>query len=225
MDYEIKCWLDEPLTPTLIHRALYVAVAEGTRYNAGEFPGHYLVIAGDGDDVNEWEDEAAGDKTEKLADIVDTFGRGDPSEDILSVDLSLNREPRIAYSLSALPKGDDCSLLRFKTHTSYTDGRAGFRNFLGLVETVCKRLETTYAAYRAEYQTVDPPLEETTTAAHLQYVTYLSPDRAAQLGREQLRSLPFEAVRPHDDGGMFLIVDFDPRPDNQALERIRAGIE
>lgn len=212
-DFDINCLLDDPLSPTLVHKVLYVLVANGARYNAGKYPGKYTIFVDNGENTSEREEDS-GEMIERLPEIVDKYSSKDLTNDRLHVQLS-------DYTLAIRPYNDRQSVVSFLTSTADVSGEQEFLQLTTTVEDLCRRLDITYVEYQSEYDHAQYPSVDDLSADHLRTVTYFENDLVDEIGREQLLSLPAYDIRVHDDGGVFIVVSPDPKGGYEEVEAAR----
>lgn len=221
-EFEISCLQHRPLSPTLVHKIMYIIVSRGGTYNTGKYAGSYNIVVTDGDGISETEESAAGEMIEKVPEIIDKYCSCDLTQDSLSIGLNGACGESIDYLVNIRPHENDRSVVTFKSSTDDVGGETGFLGLLSLVEEICRRLDFLYAGYRGEYDELHFPTGNEITAEHLQEVMYLSGELVSSIGREHIRSLPATDIRVHDDGGAFIIISPDPSGAYEKLQRVRS---
>lgn len=211
-DWEIQfLWSGTP-TPRLVHRVLYSLVAEGARYNAGTYPGSYLIVPVNPDEQIRQKATSNAECTERLADIVETYADFDPTTTEIGIELAytVSSDP-IHFTVAFHPTDDGQCVVELEVTGSEIQSEDRFRTFLELAKAVFERVGFEYGAHRSEY---DEPIP-TTSAEFLQEsvrtVTFYSTGLADEFGRKRLLSSPAEVAVEIDDGSVMLVVCSDPQ--------------
>lgn len=221
--FELRC--KERVSETFIHQILYVLVSRGSVFNGGEYPGRYLIQAGENErrsNVDGSAKSAGNECVERLPEIVSEYGEYDLSSATLTIHLVAMEDSQIHYSLAVIPGVDHGTLCKLQSHSRETQSPAEFDRFVGHVEELCRRFDVEYAGYRTEYETIGAyPWNDGITPESLRAVTYYSSEYVEAFGRERLLSLPASEVREHEDGGVFIVVTPDPSNEYDAVQRAR----
>lgn len=216
-EFDINCLIADPVSPTLVHKVLYILVANGARYNEGKYPGSYRIFVDDGEDKSAME-TADRETIERLPDIVDEYSTKDLESDWLQIQFS-------EYLLGIRPYGKKQTVVSFATSASECKSSEEFLQLAGVVEDLCCRLQVTYAEYSGEYDRVQYSSIDDLSPEHLRTITYFNSDLADALGRERLLSLPVHDVRVHDDGGVFIVVSPDPEGGYEDVQAAREQLK
>lgn len=208
MDYRIDCYSDESPSQLLVHQVLYVLVSCGSKYNVGNYPGHYgIATKTPNEDHFHHEDKEDGEIVEKLPEIIEIFDSYNLETTTLSIGLADTYTDSIHYSISFMPKDHDKTHITILSNKRDAGERGQFLRLMELVETVCRRFGIYHAAFRWEDYSSPPVEPEDIVSDELQRVAYYSNDIVEMIGREHLLSTPAYRITEHEDGGVFLIID------------------
>lgn len=220
IDFSLDCAYDGQIDPITVRKVFYVLASTGTTYNVGKYPGNYLLIRDDGDDIDHWEDESDGEMVERLAEIVEEFVSLGLDSTILSTTVADTNGEALSYVFSVLPRSDSANF-RISSSTADVETAEQFLRLADVAAELCERFDVRYAAYRNEHESTTDPTGDELTGDAIKRVTYLGSDLVERIGREKLLSTPAHEIREFDSGGVFLIATPEPRGDRESVERAR----
>lgn len=209
--FRVELSTAERPTREWLTRLLYRVVADGGRYNAGNDHGTYRVVPADLDEETFVTAPDDTERTETLADAVETYAEFDPATTELRVTItSVATDPPMAYALSVLPRAEGRWTVSFEGRASELEDPDRFRSFLPLPLSVFERFDFSHGVSRAEHQERVPATPDAMLSADARIVTCYSASLTERAGRDRLLSAPTLETLELDDGSVVLIACADP---------------
>lgn len=209
-----------------VHTLLYALVAQGVRYNAGEYSGSYRIVPINPNEEIAQEASSERECTERLADIVNLYADFDPATTEMGINLASTDSPEpIHFSLGLVPTNGSGCRIRLSVVGNEVRTEDRFRSFIDLCAGAFQRVGFPYGSFRSEYDDWLPTTTEAFLQERVRRVTFYSAELADEFGRRKLLSAPSERTIELDDGGILLVVTSTPADDGERLQKANNYLE
>jgi len=198
-------------TAEFVHQLLYCLVANGVQYNAGQYPGEYIIVPKKHENkIFEREEENENrEHTERLGEIIETYRRFEPRGTSLRILLAYTETTSpIHFTMAVRPSDNSEHEIRLEVTSKEIKQTERFLSFVELCIIVFERLDLLWGRYRSEYDDFSP--QPTTPDCHASVVNLYSDELAEMIGREKILSAPALRVTELNQEKIALVVCGDP---------------
>lgn len=220
-DWDIQFLWPENPDSRFVHRMLYALVAEGVRYNVGDYPGRYRIIPINPNKQISQQESANNECTERLADITTMYTDFDPATTELGIDLAYveSTEP-IHFGVSIVPTNCSKCRVRFSVVGNEIETKDRFQTFIEVCAGVFERVGFSYGSFRVEHDDWIATSQEEFLQERLRRVTFLSPEIVNEFGRRKLLSAPVEKALELNDGSLVIVITPGVESSGEQLQKV-----